>query len=82
MTDAPLAAPKGFSHFAIRVTDLGRSVEFYSRVLGFDVFDDLRDDPRLPRVFGTITRAGRVRLRGRRHGRDVRGVEGARTGDR
>jgi catechol 2,3-dioxygenase-like lactoylglutathione lyase family enzyme len=54
MADAPLAAPKGFSHFAIRVTDLGRSVEFYSRVLGFDVFDDLRDDPRLPRVFGTV----------------------------
>jgi catechol 2,3-dioxygenase-like lactoylglutathione lyase family enzyme len=54
MTDAPVASPKGFSHLAIRVTDLGRSVEFYSRVLGFDVFDDLRDDPRLPRVFGTI----------------------------
>ena len=57
MTDRPLASPKGFSHIAIRVTDLGRSVEFYSRVLGFDVFDDLRDDPRLPRVFGTIAGA-------------------------
>ncbi|MGD0867274.1 MAG: VOC family protein [Rhizomicrobium sp.] len=54
MPDAPLVSPKGFSHLAIRVTDLDRSVEFYSRVLGFDVFDDLRDDPRLPRVFGTI----------------------------
>jgi catechol 2,3-dioxygenase-like lactoylglutathione lyase family enzyme len=54
MTDTPLASPKGFSHLAIRVTDLDRSVAFYSRVLGFDVFDDLRDDPRLPRVFGTI----------------------------
>jgi catechol 2,3-dioxygenase-like lactoylglutathione lyase family enzyme len=54
LTATPLASPKGFSHLAIRVTDLARSVEFYSRVLGFDVFDDLRDDPRLPRVFGTI----------------------------
>jgi len=54
MSNAPLAPPKGFSHLAIRVTDLDRSVAFYSRVLGFDVFDDLRDDPRLPRVFGTI----------------------------
>ncbi|MGD0143674.1 MAG: VOC family protein [Rhizomicrobium sp.] len=54
MPDAALVSPKGFSHLAIRVTDLGRSVAFYSRVLGFDVFDDLRDDPRLPRVFGTI----------------------------
>jgi lactoylglutathione lyase len=54
MTDTPVASPKGFSHLAIRVTDLARSVEFYSHVLGFDVFDDLRDDPRLPRVFGTI----------------------------
>jgi len=54
MPDAPLVSPKGFSHLAIRVTDLDRSVAFYSRVLGFDVFDDLRDDPRLPRVFGTI----------------------------
>ena len=54
MSDVPLASPKGFSHLAIRVTDLGRSVEFYARVLGFEMFDDLRDDPRLPRVFGTI----------------------------
>ena len=57
MADGPLVSPKGFSHLAIRVTDLDRSVDFYSRVLGFDVFDDLRHDPRLPRVFGTIAGA-------------------------
>lgn len=50
----PVATVKGLSHIAIRVTDLDRSVEFYTHVLGFDVFDDLRHDPKLPRVFGVI----------------------------
>lgn len=49
-----LVTAKGFSHLAIRVSDLDRSVDFYTRIFGFDVFDDLRTDPHLPRVFGTI----------------------------
>jgi lactoylglutathione lyase len=54
MSTKPLVYPKGLSHLAIRVSDLDRSVEFYTRTFGFDVFDDLRNDPHLPRVFGVI----------------------------
>jgi len=44
MSAAPVAAVKGVSHTAIRVTDIDRAVDFYRRVFGYDIFIDNRPD--------------------------------------
>ena len=41
-TAAAVVPVKAVSHVAIRVTDLDRSVDFYRRVFGYDVFIDNR----------------------------------------
>jgi len=39
---APVIAVKGLSHTAIRVSDIDRSVAFYEKLYGYDVFIDGR----------------------------------------
>jgi lactoylglutathione lyase len=77
MTAKPLVSPKGLSHLAIRVSDLERSVDFYTRVFGFDVFDDLRTDPNLPRVFGTIGNTAIELVKAKAPGRAKPAMDGA-----
>jgi lactoylglutathione lyase len=40
-----LVTPKAFSHIAIKVADVDRSVAFYEKVFGFDIFYDGRKNP-------------------------------------
>lgn len=54
MSTAPLIATKALSHIAIRCTDLDRSVAFYQRVFGYDVFIDNRGQPNGYTVIGLL----------------------------
>jgi glyoxylase I family protein len=51
---APLVSVKAVSHVAIRVTDIDRAVDFYSRVFGYDVFIDNRPKPTVIGVAGGL----------------------------
>ncbi|OJY35751.1 MAG: hypothetical protein BGP06_07145 [Rhizobiales bacterium 65-9] len=53
----PLAPAASLSHLAVNVSDLARARAFYEAVLGFKVFLDKSDDPKLPRIFGRISNA-------------------------
>jgi glyoxylase I family protein len=54
-TTAPaVVGVKAVSHVAIRVTDLDRAVDFYSRVFGYDVFIDNRPGPTVLGVIGGL----------------------------
>jgi catechol 2,3-dioxygenase-like lactoylglutathione lyase family enzyme len=50
----PVIAVKALSHTAIRVADLDRSVDFYQRLYGYDVFIDNRGQPGGTTVLGLI----------------------------
>lgn len=50
----PLVAPKGVSHTAIRVSDLSRSIDFYTRLCGFDIFTDTRGGDGPQAVIGIV----------------------------
>ena len=54
MTDEPIAPIQALSHIAIRCTDLDRSVEFYRKVFGYDVFIDNRGQPGGYTVIGLL----------------------------
>ena len=54
MTAKPVVAVKALSHTAIRVADLDRSVDFYQRLYGYDVFIDNRGEPGGATVLGLI----------------------------
>ena len=54
MTAEPIAPIKALSHIAIRCTDLDRSVEFYRKVFGYDVFIDNRGEPGGYTVIGLL----------------------------
>lgn len=54
MTAEPIAPIKAVSHVAIRCTDLDRSVEFYQKVFGYDVFIDNRGQPGGYTVIGLL----------------------------
>jgi len=51
---APIVPVKAVSHVAIRVTDLDRAVDFYSRVFGYDVFIDNRPGPTVIGLIGGL----------------------------
>ncbi len=52
--DVAIAPALSLSHLAVNVSSLARSRSFYEEVLGFEVFLDKSDDPKLPRIFGHI----------------------------
>jgi catechol 2,3-dioxygenase-like lactoylglutathione lyase family enzyme len=54
MTTEPIAPIKALSHMAIRCTDLDRSVDFYRKVFGYDVFIDNRSQPGGYTVIGLL----------------------------
>lgn len=54
MTASPVISVKALSHTAIRVADLDRSVDFYQRLYGYDVFIDNRGVPGGYTVLGLI----------------------------
>jgi catechol 2,3-dioxygenase-like lactoylglutathione lyase family enzyme len=54
MSASPIAPVKALSHTAIRVADLDRSVDFYQRLYGYDVFIDNRGQPGGYTVLGLI----------------------------
>ena len=51
---ASVIQPRALSHVAIRVRDVGRSTEWYERILGYRVFLDERKAEKNPRTFGLI----------------------------
>ena len=54
--EPPLARVIGASHAAIDVSDIDRSVEFYTRVLGLEIFHDDRAQGVPPNIKGMIGR--------------------------
>ena len=54
MTAKPVVPVKALSHTAIRVADLDRSVAFYEKLYGYDVFIDNRGTPGGTTVLGLI----------------------------
>ena len=59
MTSAPIPSPAvvdvmAVSHVAIRVIDLDRSVDFYTRIFGYDVFIDNRPGPTVIGLIGGL----------------------------
>jgi glyoxylase I family protein len=54
MSDRPIAPIKALSHVAVRCTDLDRSVTFYQKVFGYDVFIDNRGQPGGSTVIGLL----------------------------
>jgi len=54
MSTSPVAPVKALSHTAIRVADLDRSVAFYEKLYGYDVFIDNRGTPGGYTVLGLI----------------------------
>src|SRR5258706_5169957 len=53
-TASSLIEPRGLSHLVIRVPDVGRSSDWYARVLGYRVFIDERGKETAPRTMGII----------------------------
>jgi glyoxylase I family protein len=51
---APIAEVVALSHATLEVFGLQRSIDFYTQVLGFEIFHDDRGDPRRPSVKGVI----------------------------
>ncbi len=61
MTDPSPIAVQAFSHVCVGVSDIDRSLEFYRRLLGFDVvFDVELEGPSLEAVTGTSGAKGRM----------------------
>lgn len=50
----PIATATTLSHVDLEVTDLERSIAFYQRVLGLDIFDDDRTHPDKPSIKGLV----------------------------
>ena len=51
---ASVLEPRALSHVAIRVRDVAKSSEWYTRILGYRVFLDERTAESSPRTFGLI----------------------------
>jgi catechol 2,3-dioxygenase-like lactoylglutathione lyase family enzyme len=50
----PIAEVVTLSHATLEVAALQRSIDFYTQVLGFEIFHDGRGDPQRPSVKGVI----------------------------